>query len=149
MEAAHTILLNHWRSAGDEPALAGGGESIARGIEQRYAVALPHDFRAYLLHAAPRDDFYDNDDVTWWPPSRIKNIPDEYAVPINDRRLAAQAPTCLFFADYFIWASAWVICCGEGGDRGKVALIGASDRIVAGSFTEFVRAYVTDPLSVT
>ena len=137
MKAAHAVLLNHWQSAGDEPALAGGGESIHRGIERRFVVVLPPDFRAYLLHAAPRDDFYDNDNVTWWPPSRIKNIPDEYGQPINEPRIAAQASACLFFADHFIWISAWAICCGEGKDYGKIALIdGQRDRIVAGSFRE-------------
>ena len=49
-----------------------------------------------------------------------------------------------------IWSWAWAICCEEGGDRGKVALIGgAPDRIVVSSFTEFVKAYIEDSPAVS
>ena len=56
----------------------------------------------------------------------------------------------LFFADDMAWCWAWAICCDGGEDHGKVALIGgAPDHVVARSFSEFVEAYVGDPLSVS
>ena len=110
---------------------------------------LPEDFRAYLLESAPREDFWDDGDAIWWNPERINNIPDEYDSEVSDPAIAASAVNCLFFADYMIWCRAWAICCSEGEDRGKVAVVGgSSDRWVADSFTGFIESYVRDPLSV-
>ncbi|MBQ1497868.1 MAG: hypothetical protein IIZ38_06105 [Sphingomonas sp.] len=58
------------------------------------------------------------------------------------------AERCLFFADYMAWCWAWIICCEEGEDHGRVAVIGAGDRRVADSFTDFVKAHVADSMSV-
>lgn len=150
METAHAVLTGWWRATGDEPPIANVGEATVQEIERRYGLTLPEDFRLYLLHAAPSDDFWDNGDAIWWSPERLKNIPEEYEHPIDDPRIAQKAQTYLFFADYMIWSWAWAICCEEGEDRGKVALIGgAPDRIVASSFTEFVKAYIADPLAVS
>ena len=150
VEMAHKVLSDWWRLTGDAPTLANVGEATAEDIERRYGISLPEDFRLYLLHAAPREDFWDDGDASWWSPGRLKNIPDEYEYSIDDPRIAAKAQRYLFFADYMIWCWAWAICCEEGEDRGKVALIGgAPDRIVASSFTEFLKAYIADPLSVS
>ncbi|MEN2710751.1 hypothetical protein [Sphingomonas sp. VL_57B] len=43
---------------------------------------------------------------------------------------------------------AWILCCEEGEDYGRVAVIGAGDRRVADSFTGFVKADVADAMSV-
>ena len=58
------------------------------------------------------------------------------------------AERCLFFADYMAWCWAWIICCEEGEDHGRVAVIGAGDRRVADSFTDFVKAHIADSMSV-
>lgn len=47
-----------------------------------------------------------------------------------------------------IWCWAWIICCEEGEDYGRIAVIAAGERWVADSFTDFVKAYVADPMSV-
>lgn len=149
MVDAITELAEWWRANGGEPAKASVGEQAIRELEHRYGIALPEDFRAYLLLGAPEDDFWDEGDAIWWAPSRVRNIPDEYEHPISDPAIAADAHTYLFFADYMIWCWAWAICCGEGANRGRVALIGGlPDRFVADSFTEFVQMYVGNPLSV-
>ena len=150
MMANARAILSAYFGPSDHYLPAYPGEPTIREIEQRYAVTLPEDFRAYLLEAAPMQDYYDDRDISWWAPAKIRNIPEEYPHPISDLHVAEKTATYLFFADFLLWACAWAICCDEGEDRGKVALIGGSpDRIVAGSFTEFVEAAVRDPLSVS
>jgi hypothetical protein len=76
----------------------------------------------------------------------VKNIPDEYEHEVDNPQIADEAASYLFFADYMIWCWAWAVCCSEGPNRGKVALIGGSpDRFVANSFSEFIDEYLVDP----
>ena len=87
----------------------------------------------------------DAETTAWWPLQRLKNIPDEYPHTVTDPTIAKNAPRYIFFADYMIWCWAWAIDCGDGKDRGRVAVIGGSpDRFVADSFAEFVDRYVED-----
>jgi hypothetical protein len=150
MEMAHRVLSDWWRLTGAAPTFANASEETVQGIECRYGISLPEDFRLYLLHAAPSEDYWDDGNAIWWSPGRLKNILDEYEHPINDQHIAEKAQKYLVFADYMLWCWAWAICCEDGDDRGKVALIGgAPDRIVASNFTEFVNAYIVDPLAVS
>jgi hypothetical protein len=143
---AQATIQAHWRSSVRNPAAFVQPALVVSEIEDRYRVRLPDDFKAYMLKSAPQDDFWDAEDVIWWSPSRIKNIPDEYPHPVSDLSIADAAATCLFFADYMIWCWAWVVCCDEGPNRGKVAVVGGSpDRWIADSFTDFVERYVRDP----
>jgi len=136
MESAAAILSDRWLWDVEQ-------------LERRYGLTLPDDFRAYLVGAAPAEEYWDDGDAIWWPVHRIRNIPDEYQHPIRHPVIARDARTYLFFADFMIWCWAWAICCGDGGDRGKVAVInGNSDRFVADSFSQFVERYVKDPESV-
>ena len=124
-------------------------ELAIRKVEQDNSLALPDDFRLYLLHASPIDQAWDDEMVIWWPIERLKNIPDEYEQAVKDPRVASNAEDWLFFADFSLWCWAWAICCGEGEDRGRIALVGGSpDRIVAGSFAEFVDRHLSDPNSL-
>ncbi len=124
-------------------------ELAIRKVEQDNGLALPDDFRLYLLHASPIDQAWDDEMVIWWPIERLKNIPDEYEYAVKDPRVASNAKDWLFFADFSLWCWAWAICCGEGEDRGRIALVGGSpDRIVAGSFAEFVDRHLSDPNSL-
>jgi hypothetical protein len=125
-------------------------ELAIRKVEQDYGVSLPDDFRLYLLKASPIEQAWDSEMVIWWPIERLRNVPDEYEHAIGDDRVASSAPEWLFFADFSLWSWAWAICCGEGEDRGRVALIGGSpDRIVADSFAEFVDRHFSDPNSLS
>lgn len=126
--------------------VAANSEASVGGLEGRYGIRIPPDFRRYLLDVAPSDDLTDDELTTWWPLGRIRSLPDEYDYKIDDRGVAAEADTYLFFADYIIWCWAWAVCCSEGPNRGRVALIGgAPDGFVADSFTEFVERYLHDP----
>jgi len=115
-------------------------------LEQRYALSLPADFRRYLIEASPAEDLWDPEDVVWWSVASIKNIPDQYEHGASSAYFGAAAASYLLFADYSVSCWAWAICCSNGPSRGQVALIGgAPDRIVAGSFSEFVELYLRDP----
>jgi len=149
MKVAHEALSDWWRATNHHSKPAEDAEATARRLEETYGCALPDDFRAYIIRTAPTDDLWDAGDATWWPAVRIKSIPDEYEGPVGDPVIAAQASTYLVFADYMIWCWAWAICCADGDNRGKVAIIGGSpDRIVADSFSEFVDHYVNAPQMV-
>jgi hypothetical protein len=149
MQMAHAALSAWWQASGKLPLAANPGNEAISAIEQRYEIKLPEDFRTYLLLCAPKEFFCDAGNTDWWSPERLKNIPDEYAHPITNSKIAANARSYIFFADYLIWSHAWAICCDDGEDRGRVALIGGlPDHFVANSFTEFVGAYTTNPSSV-
>ena len=149
MESVQTRLAK-WLGTGSVGAAELERRELAvRKVEQETGLSLPEDFRLYLLHASPIDQAWDDEMVIWWPIERLKTIPDEYEGPIGLEGVAASAAEWLFFADYCLWCWAWAICCGEGEDRGRIALIGGSpDRIVADSFTEFVDRHLSDPDSL-
>jgi len=121
-------------------------EQSVRALERRYALTLPDDFRAYLLHVAPKDqEEWDDENVLWWPAERIKNVPDEYACGLAKPFVSWENST-LFFMDYAIWCWAWAICCSDDEHRGKVLVVGMEcDKVVANSFSEFVDMYLRDP----
>ena len=149
MQATHEILLEHWLRSGENPGRIANAASVVCDLERRYQMALPEDFRGYLLHSAPENDLWDNDDFIWWSPIRVKNIPDEYEHEIDNLQVKPHAGSYLFFADYCIWCWAWAICCDQSENRGKVIRVGGGDDpFVADSFSEFIRAYMTEPMSL-
>ena len=146
---AYAELMRWWGSSSDSGPRPAGSEAAVRTLESRFGLRLPDDFRLFLLHAAPTEDYWDDEDVIWWSPGRIRNIPQEYEHPINNAEIASEADRYLFFADYMIWCWAWAICCGDGKNRGRIAFIGDDpDRFVADSFTDFVTRYLGRPDSV-
>lgn len=145
---AHAMLARAWALEGDVFPPNSGAAAAVDVVEHRYGVRLPEDFRTYQLNTAPEHDNWDRRGAIWWSPDRMRNIPEEYARPVNHPVIAAKAQNCLFFADYEAWVVAWAICCEQGPDLGKIAVIGCEDRWVADSFTDFVRAYILDPWSV-
>jgi hypothetical protein len=145
IQPAHARLTRWWGVKGDAPRCASRAEETVQNLERRPGLSLPQDFRLYLLHAAPKEDFWDPEDTIWWAPQRVKSIPDEYDGPIADPFIAGERENWLFFADYMLWCCAWAICCGAGERRGQVVRIGDdTSPIVARSFTEFVDTHITD-----
>jgi hypothetical protein len=138
-------LQKFWQLSDAQVAESGASETEIEGLEQKYSIRLPSDFRDYLRHSCPKDEEAGYDDATsWWHLSRIRNIPEEYEHAITDPIIARDSAKYLFFADYAIWCWAWAICCDNGENRGRVAVISGRDRLVADSFTEFAVSYVTD-----
>lgn len=133
-------------AAGEAAQAPGGGDDQVARLEERYGIRLPEDFRLYLSTGAPASDAFDDALTLWWAPGRVCSIPDDYKSPVNDPAIAAEAGAYLLFADYMIWCWAWAVCCSEGPNRGRVALIaGSPDGFVADSFAEFVERYLRDP----
>jgi len=118
------------------------------GLEQRYGIRLPSDFREYLLCSCPDGEVYEEDLTSWWSLDRIRNIPEEYNHEIVDNAIARDAAKYLFFADYSLWCFAWAIACGEDENRGKILIVSGRDRFVADSFSQFVDRYVADKKQV-
>ena len=142
-------LQRFWASTGYDVPTRTASEQELRALEVRYGVTLPESFRGYLLCASPTDDnAYDDNFCLWWPLHRIRNLPEEYPHPVKNSAVARDASRYLFFADHSIWAWAWAIACGEDENRGRIVVVGASDRFVADDFGGFVERYVTDWNSV-
>lgn len=145
----HEKLQYYWLDANvpfqaAPPALA---EQAAVRLEHTYGINLPEAFRDYLVFSCPLDDSTVDEDMTnWWSLARVKSITDEYPYTISNAQIATDAATYLFFADGLIWSWAWAIDCGEGENRGRVAVIsGDDDHFVADSFSEFVDRYIEEP----
>jgi len=139
-------LQRYWRETAAGMETIESSCSQVAALENRYGIRLPEDFRDYLLHSCPKDEFSNCDlDTFWWSFDRIKNIPEEYEHPISDAVIARDAAKYIFFADYAIWCWAWAICCGDDENRGRVALIGGMpDQFVANSFAAFIDIYIED-----
>jgi hypothetical protein len=146
----HAKLQLYWSEDADRPVVSGPrDESEIKAIETHYGVELPEDFRDYLMFACPVKEGMDQQNVEWWAPSRIKNIPDEYEHVIGNAEIREEPENYLFFADMAIWCWAWAINCGGGSNRGRVAIIGiCNDLFVAKSFAEFVDLFVADVRNV-
>lgn len=146
--ALYQALAGHWSSSDASMATAPDASLWIDALERRYAVRIPEDFKQYLLHASPRETYWDDIGTQWWPAHAIKNIPDECpdGPPggINPA-IESERDKYLIFADYLIWCYAWAICCSEGENRGKIALIGGiPDIFVASDFREFLKLELDD-----
>lgn len=88
----------------------------------------------------------------WWSLDNIKNIPDEceeaHPNSINNE-IEGESDKYLIFADYLIWCYAWAICCSDGRNRGRIALVGGDpDRFIAESFGDFVAFELLDAIDI-
>jgi hypothetical protein len=89
-------LRRYWRDTkANVSTVALNQESIA-SLEQTYGVRLPDDFRDYLLHSCPKDDFSYDEMTTWWPRNRLKNIPDEYEHEVTDASISKNSAKYTF-----------------------------------------------------
>jgi len=139
----YEALAASWKASDPNIYTPDEGSSDISALEQRYSIRLPDDFRSYLLHAVPQTTFMDDIGTQWWSLADIKSISEECPNgppgEINDE-IEREKQTYLIFSDFLIWCYAWAICCSDGPNRGKVALIGGRpDSFVASSFREFLR----------
>ena len=138
----------HWGSTNSSIYMNNASRADAEALERRYSVRLPKDFRDYLIHAAPKSTFMDEMGTQWWAASEIKSITDECPngpPSAFNTEIEREKDVYLVFSDYLIWCYAWAICCSDGPNRGKIALIGGTpDTFVADSFRDFLRLELTD-----
>lgn len=142
------------RLRGLEPVpLAANGQDVVEKLEGRYQVHLPEDFAAYVVTASPHEDWMDDFGMIWWGAERIKSLRDECPAgsPGGQPRaeIEDEAGQYLVFADFLIWCYAYAICCSNGPNRGRIALIGVHpDGFVANSFSSFMQLAAQDSLLI-
>ena len=147
--APHLILQAWWSKTDAGVVSRPASEAEIAGLEARYGVALPTDFRQYLTEGAPVAENWDAENGNWWPLDRIKSIPEEYEHAVS-APIAENADKHLFFLDHMQWCWAWAISCVNDETFGRVALIGGQSEVyVASSFTDFVERYTTDWFEVS
>lgn len=89
-------LQRHWRNAkANISTVEMSHESVDR-LEASYGIRFPDDFRDYLLHSCPKDDSAFDENTTWWPLNRLKNINEEYEHKINSTEIAKDAAKYIF-----------------------------------------------------
>ena len=144
----YQAIAAHWSEADSNYRPMPNARDRVDDLERRYALRLPEDFRNYLIHASPSEIYWDHIGTQWWTITEIKNIPDECPDgPVGgpNPEIEAERDHYLVFADFLIWCYAWAICCSDGPNRGKIALIGgAPDGFVADSFREFMKLELTN-----
>lgn len=148
----YEALSTHWALSDPNTYMRRSTSKDVEALEERYSLQLPEDFRAYLIYAAPSTTFMDDIGTQWWAPSEIKSIPDECPDgspgQINPE-IEQEKDTYLVFSDYLIWCYAWAVCCSNGPNRGKIALIGGlPDTFVADNFRDFLLLELTDDLAI-
>lgn len=147
----YEALSTHWASS-DPTYTRYVTSADIEALEERYSLQLPEDFRSYLMYAAPSTTFMDDIGTQWWAPSEIKSIADECPDgppgQINPE-IEQEKDTYLVFSDYLIWCYAWAICCSNGSNRGKIALIGGlPDTFIADNFRDFLLLELIDDLAI-
>lgn len=142
-------LVQHW-IAERLTIAAGVSEDVLDRFEDKHGVTLSadRDFRAYLLRvdgmAQVGGQDCDQNGFAFWPLSRIKSVPEECAKSNVMAPKVKEVEKYFAFADYMQWSWAYAICLSES-QKGKILQFGThAPRIVAGSFSEFVEAYVRD-----
>jgi hypothetical protein len=146
---AYIQLQQWWSQTGSDIETEAILSPRIEGLERRYGLLLPEDFKQYLRLSSPIEVALDYETTTWWHFERIKNLPDEISGEVEPF-IAKRGGKYLFFADYSFWCWAWAISCADDETRGKVAMIGGRgyDKLVAESFSDFVQKYIRDVRSV-
>lgn len=148
----YEALSTHWASSDPDIYTRCASSTDVEALEKRYSLQLPEDFRAYLIHAAPSTTFMDDIGTQWWALSEIKSISDECQNgppgQINPE-IEQEKGAYLIFSDYLLWCYAWAICCSNGPNRGKIALIGGlPDAFVADNFRDFLLLELSDDQAI-
>lgn len=139
-----SAVAAHWRALGIAPAGGASPEEIA-AFERRHGMRLPPDVRAYFgaLNGA-REEAMDDELVAFWPLQRVRSVADELA---HQEPTPPPAGEFFCFADYSIWCNAYAVRLSADGAAPTevVAVYSGVDLVpAAASFTDFLRAYVSD-----
>lgn len=119
-------------------------------LETRYAIALPSDFRDYLLEGSSVSGWNDPFGLGWYSIHHLKRLTDfgDLAPPETPAQveISREANSYLVFADYLDWCGyGYAICCSGGTNRGRVAMVCPDPyRFIATSFSNFVALAAAD-----
>jgi len=143
-QSSHEKLINFWEKTESNITLAPASEASVVALESKYSIKLPSDFRTFLRKSCPKEDQMDDNQIEFWSPTRIQNIPDEYGNPesIENQDIKKNAEHFLFFSDHGIWCWAWAICCKPGKNYGRIVQFDRDARFVVDSFSQFIDEYV-------
>ena len=141
-------LKAYWLSKGIKLETSATEQEL-NSFEARYHVRLPLDMRQYLSIAAGMPDGETEGDLafSFWPLRRIKPVQEivhgEVYEPIRNH---PDAGLYFCFADYLIDSDIFAIRLFPGQSSPNHVVAVCSDyKMVAPSFADFVRKYLTDP----
>ncbi len=109
---------------------------------------MPADVRAYFENMDGQGEDMGSNLFRFWPLSEVKPVSEELSDIHSDR---FDFPGCFVFADYFIWSWGYAVEMGSSSHTGGAVYCIAGkghNRKIASSFAEFIRAYMTDHLSI-
>lgn len=141
-------LIRYWKSNDKNVQYGPSKEIDVIHFEEKYDLKFPSDFRIYLLEACRKKADMDRDLTTWWPLSDLKKLSDEFKYPLKNPEIGKNAEQFVVFADYSIWCWAWAICCKQGKNYGRVALIYGDGEFVARTFSDFIEIYINESIQV-
>jgi hypothetical protein len=143
----YQALIQHWSVEGLTIS-PGISEEALQDFESKQRVSFPADFREYLANVngmAPiggQDS--DGKGFAFWPLNRIRPVPEECAAGRIRVPTFGGVESYFAFADYMQWSWAYAISL-QLSQSGKILQFGThSPTVIAGSFTEFVEAYLRD-----
>ena len=141
-------VLADWRAL---RTLRGRGEAeeALREFESKNGVRLPADFRDYF--ASVDKTLLSRESMTrgaglysFWSLNEVRSVPEEWPGTADCEHLRGY----FIFADWSISCWAYAICLAPS-EFGKIRIIHteADHPFAAGSFTEFIDAYIRDPVT--
>ncbi len=132
----------------DTGAAHGASDKDLSALEDKYAIRLPEDFRAYLKAVMPEGNQWDHDGTKWWPLNEIKTVQEECKEWPDQYPPTGNGDKQLVFADWLIWCYGWAIDCSETENRGRVLKVVDGDEYVATSFNDFLDRYLRKDHSI-
>lgn len=118
-------------------------EELVAAKEKLLALTFPEEFREHILRGFLSSDHDDAENmITFWALDRLATVRSELG---NDHYNSANDPLdeYVVFADLMGWCWAWALNCGDGPDRGRIALLKDRDHWhVFNSFSEFADCYL-------
>ena len=140
-------LARHWHENNNAANLGALPSAIA-DFEERYQVVMPTEVRAYFEAMDGQREELGTDFFGFWPLAKVRLVSEE----LNDIHLDRfDFPGGFVFADYLCWSWGYAVEMGSSSEIGGAVYFiggGAPNRLLASSFSEFIRAYVTDSNSV-
>lgn len=126
----------------EQPELYQHGIETALELQGRYGLTLPSEFEEYVETSLPSSIWWGPYGFQFWNCNSLTNLLEEQdATPARYRRslIWDEAEHYVVFADYLDRCYDYAICCSDGPNRGKVALVGhCPNRLVASSLSEFI-----------
>lgn len=140
-------VRERWLAEGVRPEPGASAEEVS-SFEERYAVRLPADVRAFFGAMNGTGEYIDAEAVSWWPLRRVRTIAEELP---DDRPVPPAGAGHFCFVDYSVWCNAYALRLTADPDQpAPVVAVYAADLLVpiAPSFRDFLAMYLADSYAV-